>query len=391
MATGKLDSLAYPTFAALVAACRGPACPLSFLTFGNYSATGNLVAMSRVPYLQSLRKHRQRRRRRTATTARPTTTTSPSTASSGRCEEQVESGAARAAAAARRARGEHAVRGPGQLEGPASGSPPTSRPSSPRNASPSRPRSPWPSFKAGVCVSANLSIGQFDSHANNDADQMKLIPEFLAGIALPDPPRRGAEDPRPAGRRRPERDGPDADLQRRQRQGPLVDRVDPVPGPGHQGRPRDRRDRREAVRTSRSIRRRWPATRRRASGSVRSTSTTPCATSPASPTIRSAGSSRSGSPIKNACAASGVDDLPGHSSQPFRRGSAVPATSILPPPGEVGRAAAGREGRPEAEAPGLPGALTPPLRPAATGERRRTDGSERISGPVNQGTCLLRS
>jgi hypothetical protein len=39
------------------------------------------------------------------------------------------------------------------------------------------------SFKAGVCVSANLSIGQFDSHANNDRDQMKLIPEFLAGIA----------------------------------------------------------------------------------------------------------------------------------------------------------------------------------------------------------------
>jgi len=38
------------------------------------------------------------------------------------------------------------------------------------------------SFKAGVCVSANLSIGQFDSHANNDQDQMKLIPELLAGI-----------------------------------------------------------------------------------------------------------------------------------------------------------------------------------------------------------------
>jgi uncharacterized protein (DUF1501 family) len=39
------------------------------------------------------------------------------------------------------------------------------------------------SFKAGVCVSANITIGQFDSHANNDPDQMKLIPEFLAGIA----------------------------------------------------------------------------------------------------------------------------------------------------------------------------------------------------------------
>ncbi len=56
MATGKLDSMAYPTFAALVAACQGPACPLSYLTFGNYSATGNLVAMSRVPYMQSLRR-----------------------------------------------------------------------------------------------------------------------------------------------------------------------------------------------------------------------------------------------------------------------------------------------------------------------------------------------
>src|SRR3982751_2777395 len=56
MATGKLDSLAYPTFAALVAACRGPDCPLAFLTFGNYSSTGNLVAMSRVPYLPSLKK-----------------------------------------------------------------------------------------------------------------------------------------------------------------------------------------------------------------------------------------------------------------------------------------------------------------------------------------------
>ena len=55
MATGHLDSLAYPTFAALVAACRGKNCPLAFLTFGNYSATGNLVAMARVPYIPSLK------------------------------------------------------------------------------------------------------------------------------------------------------------------------------------------------------------------------------------------------------------------------------------------------------------------------------------------------
>src|SRR3954468_19063289 len=52
MATGKLDSLAYPTFAALVAACKGTQYPLAFLTFGNYSSTGNLVAMARIPYIQ---------------------------------------------------------------------------------------------------------------------------------------------------------------------------------------------------------------------------------------------------------------------------------------------------------------------------------------------------
>ena len=46
MATGKLDSLAYPTFAALVAACNAPEAPLAFLTFGNYSSTGNLVPMA---------------------------------------------------------------------------------------------------------------------------------------------------------------------------------------------------------------------------------------------------------------------------------------------------------------------------------------------------------
>src|SRR4051812_45769958 len=56
MATGKLDSLAYPTFAALAAACKGPQCPLAFLTFGNYSNPGNLVAMSRITYLPSLQK-----------------------------------------------------------------------------------------------------------------------------------------------------------------------------------------------------------------------------------------------------------------------------------------------------------------------------------------------
>ena len=54
MATGELDQLHYPTFPALMAACKAPDVPLSFLTFGQYSATGNLIAQTRVPYLRSL-------------------------------------------------------------------------------------------------------------------------------------------------------------------------------------------------------------------------------------------------------------------------------------------------------------------------------------------------
>ena len=180
MATGKLDSMAYPTFAALIAACQGPACPLSFLTFGNYSATGNLVAMSRVPYMQSLR----------------SLANADSVAGNERSpyhdrfaldriervlQVQVESRAAQP----RLPRAEHAEN---MLFAAQANSNALRRvtphipATMPRERLSQQADIALASFKAGVCVSANLSIGQFDSHANNDPDQMRLIPEFLAGI-----------------------------------------------------------------------------------------------------------------------------------------------------------------------------------------------------------------
>ena len=307
MATGKLDSLAYPTFAALVAACQGPACPLSFLTFGNYSATGNLVAMSRVPYLPSLQKLANADAVEGNVRVAVSRRLRPRPHRAGACRTQNQAARRQAAAAAAGARREHALRGPGELEGPAARHAVHSRRRFPRSASSQQAEIALASFKAGVCVSANLTIGQFDSHANNDADQMKLIPEFLAGIAYL---MRRAEELKireQARRHRPERDGPHAELQQRQRQGPLVDRLDHVPRAGHQGQPRHRRDRREAVPRARSIRRRWPATRKRASASAPSTSTPPCANSPASPTIPSARSSRSASPRKKSSKGCGAE------------------------------------------------------------------------------------
>jgi uncharacterized protein (DUF1501 family) len=181
MATGKLDSLAYPTFAALVAACRGSSCPLAFLTFGNYSATGNLVAMSRVPYLPSL----QRIARADSVEGNERAPYHDRFALE--CIEQaLREQHDRSGAQPRLPRAE---RGENMLYAAQVNSRALQRVTefiprtSPKERLSQQVEIALASFKAGVCVSANLDIGQFDSHANNDRDQMKLIPEFLAGIA----------------------------------------------------------------------------------------------------------------------------------------------------------------------------------------------------------------
>jgi uncharacterized protein (DUF1501 family) len=181
MATGKLDSLTYPTFAALVAACRGANCPLAYLTFGNYSATGGLVAMARVPYIQSLKKialadHVE---------GNPKAPYHDSFALD-RIEEALRDEHAALADAPRLPRAE---RGENMLYAAQSSSKALQRvvphipDKLPKERLAQQAEIALAAFKAGVGVSANLDIGQFDSHANNDKDQMKLIPEFLAGIA----------------------------------------------------------------------------------------------------------------------------------------------------------------------------------------------------------------
>ena len=181
MATGKLDSLAYPTFAALVAACKGPGCPLSFLTFGNYSNTGNLVAMSRIPYLPSLQKVANADSFE-GQVKRPYHDDFVIDRIERALKEQTDASLSRTVLP----RIEHAesMLYAAQLNSKALQRVTPYIPASiPKERLSQQAEIALASFKAGVCVSANLTIGQFDSHANNDADQMKLIPEFLAGIA----------------------------------------------------------------------------------------------------------------------------------------------------------------------------------------------------------------
>ncbi len=180
MATGKLDSLAYPTFAALVAACKGPECPLAFLTFGNYSSTGNVVAMARVPYLPTLGKIANADCVE-GNVRSPYHDDFVNDRIEAALKDQVDSRIAQA----RLPRVERAqnMLYAAQLNSKALQRVTPHIPKErPKGRLENQAEIALASFKAGVCVSANLSIGQFDSHANNDRDQMKLIPEFLAGI-----------------------------------------------------------------------------------------------------------------------------------------------------------------------------------------------------------------
>ena len=180
MATGKLDSLEYPTFAALVAACNGSDAPIAFLTFGQYSATGNLVPMSRVPYLSSLKQ---------LANADGVDGSSHSFYSDDFVRDRIE-GTLKEQRMARdsQPRLPRLERAQSMLYAAQLNSQALKRitPYIPKSLVkgrlPQQADVALASFKAGVCVSANLSIGQFDSHANNDSDQMRLIPEFLAGI-----------------------------------------------------------------------------------------------------------------------------------------------------------------------------------------------------------------
>lgn len=181
MATGKLDSLAYPTFAALVAACKGPECPLAFLTFGNYSNTGNLVAMSRIPYLPSLQKVANADSI-DGQVKKPYHDDFVIDRIERALKEQTDAALSKAVLP-RVERAENMLYA-AQLNSKALGRVTPYIPATiPKERLSQQAEIALASFKAGVCVSANLTIGQFDSHANNDADQMKLIPEFLAGIS----------------------------------------------------------------------------------------------------------------------------------------------------------------------------------------------------------------
>lgn len=180
MATGKLDSLAYPTFAALVAACKGPECPLAFLTFGNYSTTGNLVPMARVPYLHSLQ---------LLANADGVHGNEKSPYQDDFVNDRIDAALQRQMESRlSKARLPRVGRAQSMLYAAQMNSKALKRVAPyigdkvPKEPLFQQAEIALAAFKAGVAVSANLNLSGFDSHANNDRDQLKLIPQLLAGI-----------------------------------------------------------------------------------------------------------------------------------------------------------------------------------------------------------------
>ncbi len=181
MATGKLDSLAYPTFAALAAASLAKEAPLGFLTFGNYSSTGNLVPMARVPYPQSLK---------LIANADSVQGIARLSYHDDFALDLIEKALGEGADAAHMEQVPlpRAERAKSMLYAAQTNSKALKRvtpfisQNAPKERLARQADIALSCFKGGVCVSANLSIGQFDSHATNDPDQMRLIPEFLAGV-----------------------------------------------------------------------------------------------------------------------------------------------------------------------------------------------------------------
>ena len=177
LATGELSSRVYPTLPALAAAALRPELPLAFMTFGGYANTGNLVAQTRIPYLRSLERlgnigYSDPQRTRRFLHERASEQIREALAEVNQREHELPK-VARARRAVLRAQesSRSLERLPAFL--------PEERPD---DLYRQQLEIALSGFAAGLSVSANFKLGGFDSHDTNDADQLRLIPQYLAGV-----------------------------------------------------------------------------------------------------------------------------------------------------------------------------------------------------------------
>lgn len=174
MGSGKLDSDRYPAFAALTAAALAPAAPLSFMALDGFSATGGTIAKNSItdfPSLLSLA--------RADYVAYDSSYRYHHEDSVTLIDEALQQNNASLPARARA----HQFIGDAQNTSRDLGWVEDWIPESlPSDSLRRKVEVALTGFVSGACCAATIGFSQFDSHANNDDDQMELIPEFLRAI-----------------------------------------------------------------------------------------------------------------------------------------------------------------------------------------------------------------
>ncbi len=179
----------YPNFAALVAATRAPGHPLSFISSGGYSNTGNLLPVTRLNTVAAFRNLAQPNR------TNPSDPNNLSTFVPDATYERIQ--AAQAARIAGQEQTEHLPRvadSVAQLYSARANMDtlkqvvlPETLVTLPNELADlqrlmQQAQLAVAAFKAGLAVGVNLEIGGFDTHANHDTVQVRQLAKLLAGI-----------------------------------------------------------------------------------------------------------------------------------------------------------------------------------------------------------------
>ncbi|MBV1859328.1 MAG: DUF1501 domain-containing protein [Nannocystaceae bacterium] len=172
--SGKLDSDRYPAFGALAASQLAPDAPLAFMALGAFGTTGGLIAKNTLTDFPSL-----------LTLANADYTSEAANFAYMREETAAQIQAALAHSPSGlpvRDAAEAAVLdaqiGSRDLEWVLDHIPDNTPPDNLRR----KIEVALTGFVSGACCAATIGFGQFDSHDNNDPDQMGLLPELLQGI-----------------------------------------------------------------------------------------------------------------------------------------------------------------------------------------------------------------
>lgn len=174
MGSGKLDSDRYPAFAALTAAELAPQAPLSFMAMGAFGTTGGLIAKNSLTDFPSMLSLARADNVAYDSDARymPEDTVSlidgalEQDASGLPVREQMERAVRDAQQSSR------------NLEWVLDHVPADTPPDSLRR----QIDIALTGFVSGACCAATIGTGVFDSHADNDPDQMTWIPDLLRGV-----------------------------------------------------------------------------------------------------------------------------------------------------------------------------------------------------------------